>query len=369
VTILAVPPVIPAIERDLHLSQSATGALTGMPTFFLAVAAVPGALLIGRVGARWVLLGGMVAVAVASALRGGGPAVALLYAMSVAMGLGVAVSQLALPSLVAEWVPARIALGTSLYANGLIVGETVPAAVDPWLLPALGRSWELSLAVWAVPVLLQVALVLVLTREGGRPAKPETVVTHVPDFRSPQVLLMGATFGLLSAAYWGANTFIPGLVLSHGEPGLKDPALTSLNAAQILASALLVVGSKQMLGKRWPLALAGALVAVSSAAMLVSGGPSTVFWAGCIGFGAAFGLVLALALPALLAPPSRVHTFAAGIFTVGYLVAFVGPVVGGAAADLTHTVGAPFVVLGIAGMLAIFLAAATPMRPVEPDPG
>jgi CP family cyanate transporter-like MFS transporter len=368
VTVLAVPPVIPAIQHDLHLGNGAIGALTGLPTFFLAAAAVPGALLVGRLGARRALLVGMAAIAVASPLRGGGPSTAVLYAMTLAMGIGVAVSQLALPGLVSEWLPTRIGLASAVYANGLLVGETVPTAADPWLLPALGHSWEWSLAFWALPVLLQVALLLVLTRNGGDPPRRATLA-RLPNFRNRQMLLIGLTFGMLSATYWGANTFIPGLVLARGQPELKDASLASLNAVQIPASVLLIVASSRLIGNRWPLVVAGGIVAASAAGMLIVGGTWTVLWAAGMGFAVAFGLVMVLALPPLLAPPSGGHTFAAGIFTVGYLLAFAGPVVGGAAADITHSAGAPFVVLGGAGVLAVVLAAATPMRPLSDPAG
>jgi len=37
------------------------------------------------------------------------------------MGVGVAVSQPAFPSLVREWFPRRIAIATAVYSNGILV--------------------------------------------------------------------------------------------------------------------------------------------------------------------------------------------------------------------------------------------------------
>ncbi len=49
-TILAVPPVIPLIHDDLNLNATQIGVLTGLPSIMLALAAVPGSLLIARLG-------------------------------------------------------------------------------------------------------------------------------------------------------------------------------------------------------------------------------------------------------------------------------------------------------------------------------
>ena len=41
-TILAVPPVLPLIHRDLGLSEKAIGVLSALPVLLLGLAAVPG---------------------------------------------------------------------------------------------------------------------------------------------------------------------------------------------------------------------------------------------------------------------------------------------------------------------------------------
>ena len=90
-TILAVPPVLPEIHSQLHIDETAVGFLTGLPVLLLAVVAVPGSLLISRIGSRRALLTGLVLIGVAGAARGISAA-AILFAMTFIMGCGVAVS-------------------------------------------------------------------------------------------------------------------------------------------------------------------------------------------------------------------------------------------------------------------------------------
>ena len=89
-TILAVPPVIPLIHDELRLNATQIGILTGLPSMLFAIAAVPGSLLIARLGVRAALVVGLGITAIGGALRGAIPDVAWLYAMTIAMGAGVA---------------------------------------------------------------------------------------------------------------------------------------------------------------------------------------------------------------------------------------------------------------------------------------
>ena len=56
---LAIPPVIPLLHADLHLSETQIGWLSSLPPMLFAIAAVPGSLLIARVGLIPALLVGL----------------------------------------------------------------------------------------------------------------------------------------------------------------------------------------------------------------------------------------------------------------------------------------------------------------------
>ena len=68
-TLLAVPPLIPLIHRELHLDEKSVGALVSLPVLLFATAAVPGSLLIARLGVRGALLAGLGFVAVFGGTR------------------------------------------------------------------------------------------------------------------------------------------------------------------------------------------------------------------------------------------------------------------------------------------------------------
>src|SRR5579864_7268628 len=123
-TILAMPPVIPLVHDELHMSETQVGLLVGLPLAIFALAAVPGSLLIARIGAPLAVLVGMIIAAVASGARGAAIDVWTLYAAAIATGFGVAIMQPGMPTLVRQWLPTRIALGTVAYTSGMLFGAT-----------------------------------------------------------------------------------------------------------------------------------------------------------------------------------------------------------------------------------------------------
>jgi CP family cyanate transporter-like MFS transporter len=88
VTVLAVPPVLPLIHREFGLSERAIGALSGLPPLLFGLAAVPGSLMIAKLGARRAAIAALLLIAAASAARGIGPSVPMLFVMTGIMAAG-----------------------------------------------------------------------------------------------------------------------------------------------------------------------------------------------------------------------------------------------------------------------------------------
>lgn len=355
VTLLAIPPVLPLIHRDLRLDETAVGLLSGLPVLLLGIAAIPGSLAIARLGARRALIVGLVIIAVGSALRGVGPSQAMLLAMTFVMSAGVAIMQPALPTLVAQWVPHAVGIATALYVNGLLVGETLGAGLTiPAILPLAHGSWELALALWSIPVAVTAVLVaLTPSADPGRPAGAARA--WWPDWRDPRVWQLGTLQAGVSALYFGTNAFIPDYLHAIGQSGLIGPALTADNAGQVPASLALVFTAQRFAGRKAPLLLCVALALAGFPLLLSGAAPLVILGAAMIGFFGAGILTLALALPPLLAGAGAVHRLSAGMFTVGYTFAFLIPILGGALWDATHVPATAFFPV-VVGALAVAVA-------------
>src|SRR5438105_7226745 len=222
-TMLAVPPLIPLIHRELHLDEKAVGALVSGPVLLLAIAAVPGSLLIAKLGVRGALLAGLGSVALFGALRGFGPSVPVLLSATFLMGVGVAVTQPAFPSLVREWFPRRIAIATAVYSNGILIGETLPTALTTpvGVLPLAHGDWRWALATWSAVVLVTAAAIAGFAPAQGR--RPIVPARWWPSWLEGQTLRIGVVMGMASAVYFGTNAYIPDFLDQSGRHALIAP--------------------------------------------------------------------------------------------------------------------------------------------------
>ena len=368
VTVLAVPPVIPLIHRDFYLSQAGIGILTALPSLLFAIAAVPGSLLIAKFGPLQTLTAGLFLTAGASALRGAASNAAFLYGTTFLMGAGISIMQPALPRIVRDWLPNRMAFGTAVYSNGLLAGEVLAVSLTgPLVLPLMGGRWRLSLVMWALPVLLTALLVVTIAPGPAAstslaPAGPRA---WWPDWKNPLVWRLGFILGYVNSAYLGTNFFLPDYLNSTQRSHLIDSSLTALNLCQMPASILLLALAGRLARHRSAYLFYGVLSLMSLFGLGLAPGRWVVAFSGLFGFATSSLFILILALPPLLSEPHDVHRVSAGMFTISYSSGAAIPILSGLLWDMT---GVPLSVFGpIAGcgLALIILASGLQLHPSD----
>src|SRR5438445_740579 len=223
---LAVPPLIPLIHRELNLDEKAVGALVSGPVLILAIASVPGSLL--------VLLSGIAIGAAAPSRRAGSE---------------------------------------------------------------VHRRW------W-------------------------------PDWRQGQAIRIGLVMGMASAAYFGANAFIPDFLDQTGRHNLISPTLAVLNGSQLLTAPAVALWPQLLTGRAGFIG-AAVVMAAGQIGIVLTPGAGVVGWAFVLGFSTALAVVVVLSLPPRLAPAGDVARMSAAIFTLQYATAFVIPLIAGGLWDAT----------------------------------
>jgi CP family cyanate transporter-like MFS transporter len=358
-TILAMPPVIPQVHDELHMSETQVGLLIGLPLALFAIAAVPGSLLIARIGSSLAVILGMVIAALAGGARAAAFDVATLYAASIATGFGVAIIQPAMPTLVREWLPRHVAFGTIAYSSGMLMGAMFATVFTiPVVLPLVGGSWRRDLVAWAVPALLIAPVFFVLSPKTDSRGVTNAAIGGLwwPDWKNPVVWLLGLAFGSNNSAYFSTNAFLGEFLTSHGKPELLGPALAWLNGAQIVTPIILLTMANRMQRKAWPFLIFGPILFVSFLGLMFI--PSTLWIIICsasIGFTTAITLIATLALPPLLSAPADVPRTAAGMFTISYTIAIIIPTISGALWDATGVPWTAFVPLCVCAVVLTVL--------------
>jgi MFS transporter, CP family, cyanate transporter len=357
-TILAVPPVIPLIRSDLGLSATAIGLLSGLPVLLFAVAALPGSILIARLGGRMTLVGGLFLAAMGAALRGVGAGTGTLYAATAVMGAGVAIMQPSMPVLTREWLPSRIGFATAVYSNGLLVGEILPVWLAvPVVMPLLGGSWRFELAIWSLPVLLIGVLVLLLGPAAASDApRGSTLQAWWPDWRNPLIWRLGILFGSVNAVYFSTNAFLPAYLSNTGRGDLIASALTALNLGQLPVSLAILPIATRLERRAWPYVVAGTTMTAAVIGIVAMTGGWVVLCAALLGCAGAASLILGLTLPPLLSEAGQVGRTSAAMFSISYASAMIVALVCGAIWDVTGLPGSAFAPIGFCTLALSFSA-------------
>ena len=370
ITVLAVPPVIPLIHDDLHMTETQVGLLIGLPLVMFALCAIPGSLLISRFGATATMTAGMLITAIAAGARGGAPNILTLYLATAIMGFGVAIMQPSLPTLVKSWVPQRhVGLATAVSTNGLMVGvASGPALTLPLVLPLVDRSWRLDFLFWAIPALITAVLFIAMAPRTSSATATDAPTDRRwwPNWKNPLIWLLGLTFGSNNALYYGTNAFLADYLTSRGLHDLVGASVGSLNVAQLVASLILLATADKLQQRAWPYLVFGPLALAGVFGIVLGHGYWLVAAAALVGFSLSVTFVVTLALPPILSPPGEIHRLAGGMFTISYSCAVIIPIICGAFWDLTGIPWTAFIPVGLCGLtltaLGFFLSVRNPAR-------
>ena len=379
--LLEVPPILPLIQRDLGLNYTATGFLNSLPLLMLGAAAYPAALLIGRLGARRAMTMALASMTVLALLRAVAPDAAWFFALTALLSLGIALGQTAAPMLVQAHFPRFIGQTTAAYSTGLMVGELVAASLTvPLVMPLLtGGQWRPTFIVWAVPVALSLILWLWFvprdmpthskanSRRAESIAAPPIVLPRVrtrSSIRSWPVWQSSLILGCGSMLFFGMDTWIP-VYLHHLGRSDGTLALVMLTVVQVPSSLALTIWGQHIAGKRIGFLVGGGVASLTMIVWFIAPVGWDVLLAGMIGASSAWLFVLGLSMPPFLAKGAAVAEVSGVMLGISYLMAFVGPFLGGLLWDATGIAISAFLPILAGCLLIVVLSAFMPDRSQE----
>ncbi|ODT81445.1 MAG: MFS transporter [Pelagibacterium sp. SCN 64-44] len=346
------PPVLGLIREDYGLSTVATGALTTLPLLAFAVLSPFSALFAREYGLERALFGALIAVALGVMLRSAG-APWSLYLGTAIIGMGIAVGNVLLPSLIKRDFPHSVASLTGAYALAMGVAAALgSAAVIP-----LAQAWGWRPALAAFLVLPLAAIAVWLTQLGAH-TKPAAGTATPPHggkiWQSPLAWQVTLFLGLNSTIYYVAIGWLPTILI---DAGLSPAEAGSLHGVLQLATAVpgLVLGPilRRLRDQRLPAAVVAILSAIALLGLLLLPQLALV-WSILFGVGTGAGIILGLAFIGLRTGNAHQAAALSGMSQcVGYLLAAVGPMAMGALHDSLGGWSVPLILC-----IALALAAA-----------
>jgi CP family cyanate transporter-like MFS transporter len=352
--VASVPPLLDEIRADVPLSTSAAGALTTLPVVCMAAGAPVAPRLARRLGTEG-MVAALALTIVAGILLRLAPGVVPLFAGTAVAGLGIALGNVLVPSLIKrDFAERHVGLMTGGYTMAISASGALAAALTIPAEDAIGHGWRPALAVWAAPALV-VAVLWIPWAARGRPAPSATPLPSL--WRNRLAWQVTAFMGIQSLLFYSCLSWLPALLRAEGVDRGAAGALLSVMLLTAIPTCLLVpVRASRARDQRAAIAVTLAVYAAGLTGLLVAPGAAPAAWATLLGF--AQGALLALAFLMFgLRAPDQAHAaqLSAMAQTVGYAVAAAGPLLLGVLRDATGSWTAPVAVL-LAVLVPLFAA-------------
>lgn len=359
--ILAIGPLLPLIREDLALSAGVAGLLTTIPVLCMGLFAPVGPRLAARFGSGMAFAACLVAIVVFGLARTVAPSVPLILLSTLGIGIGIGTAG-AIPSMiVSRRLPGRPALGTGAYAGGIVAGSTLAAGFAVPL--AMGDDWRRALLFISALSIVSVVAWLGLGGLDRRPANGAAAARRLP-WGDATAWLLVAIFGLQSVLFYGIVSWLPNAFVERGWNTTDAGALIGVFNGVGLITTIGVPLIADRLGPRRPQLLVSSAVAVGGLVGIIIAPELAFGWVVVLGLslGAVFPLVLTLPLD-VADDPAHVGSVAALMLLGGYIVSSIGPVILGAARDLTGDFGASLWML--AAIAVVLVVSCLPLSPAR----
>ena len=346
----------PLLTADSVLTHTQLGTLIGLYLLPGALFAIPGGWLGQRFGDKRVVLTGLAMMT----LGGLAPVLstnwAVLFSGRLAAGLGAVLLNVLLTKMVTDWFAGRrIATAMGILITSWPLGIALALIVMGPLSESIGPAAAFIVPVAACALALSlVALIysdpLVSSATSAVDDAPRQ--SKLSSFELRGALLSGAVWALYNVALILPLSFGAGFLVSRGYELAPAGAVVSLASWLIIPALPLGAVIAERIGRPFATMVASFLVIV----VLLWSIPLVSAWVvlfAAIGivFGPAGGLIMAL--PAQVLRPAN-RALGMGIFfTVYYLAMGIFPIIAGVARDLTQNPAAPFVIAGLAILLAL----------------
>ncbi|MGN7359903.1 CynX/NimT family MFS transporter [Paenibacillus sp. SAF-054] len=349
--ITAVGPLIETIRSDTGMSHTLAGLLTTFPLLAFALMSPIAPRMSRRWGMERALFVGVCAVTAGIILRFI-PSLTALFGGTILLGLGIALSNVLLPSLIKRDFPLRTGVMTGIYSVSMNVFAAIASGISVPVAGHLHSGWRGSLVMWSILAVISLLVWLPQLRYRHEAASVQ-VSGKSSIWSSKLAWQVTIVMGLQSFVFYSVVAWLPEILTQRGmSPSTAGWMLSLLQLFSVPVTFVVPILAARFKNQRllvfftFLCLMVGFLLLLTGVQALV---PAAVIPIG-MGTGAAFGLVTMFFV--LRTRHSQQAAELSGMAqSVGYLLAAVGPLLFGLVHDMTGSWTAAILLLIAAGII------------------
>lgn len=226
--ITSVGPQINSIRESQNLGIIQFGLLTSIPVICFALAApLPSLRIFRKIKTEQMIVFALLALATATIFRTVGSN-SLLFALTVILGVSIAILNIVTPALVRRDYPKKITTVMPIYSAVLALMASLGAGLSIPIATYFGDNWKIGISVWAIPAVL-VALIWIPLLRKAQPM-PDAHENYFKELlRSRKAWLVSLYMGVQSAMFYTQVAWMPKILIDKDYSAAQAGALFGLS--------------------------------------------------------------------------------------------------------------------------------------------
>ena len=342
--ITAVGSISEMIQQEFQLSTAATGFITTLPLLSFAVVSPFVSTISGKLGQAWTMLLGLLLILGGELVRSYTGAAGLFVGTAI-IGVGIAIGNVIIPSVIKLRFADRVGAVTSVYTSGMCIFAAVGAGVSVPLAKGIELGWKHTLAVWVI--LAVVTLVIWFPQVREKTAAVQKVASERKSssiWSSKLAWWVTLYMGIQSLLFYSLVAWLPTIILSKNFTEAFAGNMAMLFQLMAIPATLIIPTLCDKLKTQSGLVYAVCLIYASGMLLFLMGHTAVMITLAVIlmSIGMGGSISLSIAFISLRSPNAQRAAQLSGMSqSAGYLLAALGPVLTGGLFDHLHTWSVP----------------------------
>lgn len=323
-----------------------------LPFVVFAALAIPSGLLADRIGIRKAAGIGVILVILGSLMRSAYTSFTLLLAFTFLYGIGFALIYPNLPKLVGALFPRKKAgLATGIYVTGISLGPALALAITLPVIYPMTNAFQGTILIWTIPAIAGAILWWTFVKEPPRSSiqnkqRGGGIRSSPPVWENRNLWLVGLILFFTNIQYYTWSAWTPALLMQKGALPDLAAAITSVMSWAGIPFVFIIPWASYKVGLRKPFILSCTIV-TALASWIAIYIPVPLFWPLMVVLAISVSVVfsMVLALPVEMVSKESIGASSGMVLSIGYIGAFVGPLVAGRILDVMKNLNLALVML------------------------